>query len=176
MVNKWSEFSLMVTIVITMSLSGCQSATMTPGPLPDPQNVTLALEDVSNNPAELKNGFFEGDHLTVQVLKSVVGDLDQDGLADAAIIILENTGGSGNFRDLCLLLNNGSRLEHTDSVTLGDRIEIISLTLNGEIITVRYLDRKPEEPFATKPTVPQKVRYRVHKKQLEKITELKLGQ
>ncbi len=172
MINKWNQLSLIVTIIMTMSLLGCQSTTRTQAPLPDPQNITLAIEDLAGNPAKLKNGSFEGDHLTIQVLKSAVGDLNQDGLADAAIIILENTGGSGNFRDLCLLLNRDGSLVHVDSATLGDRIEITSLTLNGEIITVRYLDRKPTESFAVKSTVKKKVRYRVQEGKLEKITEL----
>ena len=176
MINRWNQINLIVTVIMTMSLLGCQSTTMTQAPLPDPQNVSLAIEDLAGNPAKLKNGSFEGDHLTVQILKSAVGDLNQDGLADMVITILENTGGSGNFRDLCLLLNRDGKLAHVDSVTLGDRIEITSLTLNGEIITVRYLDRKPTEPFAVKPTVQKKVRYRVQKGKLKKITELKLGQ
>jgi len=174
MLHKKKYRNLVGAIMVIMLLVGCQTAITTKS-LPDPRNTTLTLNDLVGQPATLENGVFAGDHLTVQVLESAVGDLNQDGLSDAVIVILKNTGGSGNFRDLCLLLNVNGELEHTDSVTLGDRIKVTSLALNSEIITVQYLDRKPGDSLAMEPSVPKKVRYRVKENKLEKITELKLG-
>ena len=57
----------------------------------------------------------------------VYGDFNQDGLKDAAVIIIQNEGGSGEFRSLAFLINDGTQLIHKQSVGLGDRVIINSL-------------------------------------------------
>lgn len=57
----------------------------------------------------------------------VYGDFNRDGLRDAAVIIHESEGGSGDFRALAFLINDGRRLVHLASHYLGDRTKINSL-------------------------------------------------
>lgn len=65
----------------------------------------------------------------------VVGDFNKDGLEDAAVVIAESGGGSGHFRELAFLINNGKGFVHKASQYLGDRVIINSLKEeNGKII------------------------------------------
>lgn len=57
----------------------------------------------------------------------VYGDFNRDGLKDATVIISEGEGGSGDFRSLAFLINDGTRLVHKQSAYLGDRTVINSL-------------------------------------------------
>lgn len=57
----------------------------------------------------------------------VYGDFNHDGLKDAAVIISEGEGGSGDFRALAFLINDGQCLVHRVSYDLGDRVKINSL-------------------------------------------------
>ena len=51
----------------------------------------------------------------------VYGDFNHDGLEDAAVIVSQGEGGSGDYRTLAFLINDGIRLVHQQSVELGDR-------------------------------------------------------
>ena len=136
---------------------------------PDMRNLSLQMEDLAGKPVRLINGRFQGDHLSVSVLKTATADLDQDGLTDGVIIIFENSGGSGNFRTLCLLMNNGKKMVHTDEKFIGDRIRITSLKIDAGTIIVDYLDRSPDESFAVEPHIRKRVNYRVRGIKLERI-------
>jgi len=63
-----------------------------------------------------------------------LGDLNADGLDDAAIILAENYGGSGVFVSLVAILNQGGQPQAVASVFIDDRpiINTLSIT-NGEI-------------------------------------------
>ena len=65
----------------------------------------------------------------------VYGDFNHDGLKDAAVIIHESEGGSGNFRSLAFLINDGARLIHQQCSYLGDRVIVNSLReRNGRVV------------------------------------------
>ena len=70
--------------------------------------------------------YYEGHH--------VYGDFNHDGLKDAAVILSEGEGGSGDYRTLAFLINDGTRLVHQQSAGLGDRAIIHSLSeRNGKV-------------------------------------------
>lgn len=81
-----------------------------------------------NNGRFFYNLYFEGHH--------VYGDFNRDGLKDAAVIISEGEGGSGDFRALAFLINDGHRLVHRASHYLGDRVIINSLKNRGSKVVV----------------------------------------
>ncbi len=84
----------------------------------------------------------------------VKGDFDQDGTEDLAFLVTQNNGGSGTFYYLVANLNKPNGPTGTYGVLLGDRIAPQSTTVNASgFITVNYADRKPGEPFTTKPSV-----------------------
>ena len=85
------------------------------------------MTDLADQPAKLAAGHYEGDHLSVHVLRSSTADFKRDGLIDGALVVWVNSGGSGNFRVLALILNDGGNLVQTDEAFLGDRIKITDL-------------------------------------------------
>ncbi len=81
------------------------------------------------------------------------GDLDADGDEDAALMIIENPGGTGTFFYVSVAINDSTGTIGIDSVFLGDRVipQNISI-INGEIV-VNYTVREKGEPFSAEPTV-----------------------
>jgi hypothetical protein len=136
---------------------------------PNLKDITLSLTDLADKPAKLVNGSFKGDHLSILVLREAAADLNRDGLIDGAVIIFENSGGSGNFRNLCLMLNNGKELVHTDTVFIGDRVKITDLKIIDNAIMVDFLDRAPGEAMVTKPHIEKKVVYHIQGMKLEQV-------
>ena len=72
----------------------------------------------------------------------VYGDFNRDGFRDAAVIIHESEGGSGDFRSLAFLINDGTRLVHKQSTYLGDRVIINSIKESKGNVVVDMLIHK----------------------------------
>jgi len=81
------------------------------------------------------------------------GDANGDGAEDAAITLIVNTGGSGTFTSLALVINDKGLPRVSPLVALGDRILVKSLAIQNGTVTVTLLTRKPEEPMIAAPTV-----------------------
>ncbi len=86
---------------------------------------SLAEEDITLVNGEYEkwpNNIYYGD-------KYVYGDFNHDGLQDAAVILIKNTGGGGNqsWYALAFLINNGRKLIHQATINLDDRAEIYSI-------------------------------------------------
>ncbi len=123
----------------------------------DPLNATYIID---GNPVTLANGRAEvsaapGSASTVQTMifgQSMRGDLNNDGAADAALLLVQNSGGSGTFYYIAAALNEGDVAKGTNAILLGDRIAPQTLELrNGQVI-VNYAVRKPGEPMTTQPS------------------------
>lgn len=72
----------------------------------------------------------------------------------AAALLVENPGGSGVFFSLIGASMKDTREIYSSPVLLGDRIQLETLSVDDEgIITVEYLDRSPNAPMVTPPTV-----------------------
>ena len=125
----------------------------------DLQNFEHREKDLAGKPAVIKNGVFSGDHLDIRVMLTAEGDLDGDGDLDGVVVCVIDGGGSGNFRELCLLINHQGKLTHTERAQLGDRIRVNALSITKGVVEVNYLDRKPDEAMAVAPTVAKRVRY-----------------
>jgi len=70
------------------------------------------------------------------------GDFNHDGLQDAAVIITESGGGSGNFRQMAFLINDGEKLVHQSTEYLGDRVKINSIKeRGGKVILDMFIHR-----------------------------------
>ena len=75
------------------------------------------------------------------------GDLDQDGIADAVVVLAENSGGSGTFIYLAAVLNENGVPVNTSTILLGDRVKIQSLQVADGQIVVTALTHAPEDPL-----------------------------
>ncbi|MDB5266401.1 MAG: hypothetical protein JWN89_216 [Parcubacteria group bacterium] len=81
------------------------------------------------------------------------GDLNNDGKEDTAVVIIQTGGGSGTFFYLGAYVSGPLAYKGSNAVFLGDRISPQTVSIKSGVITVTYLDRKPDEPFDAEPTV-----------------------
>lgn len=84
----------------------------------------------------------------------VTGDLNGDGVPDAAFLLTQSGGGSGTFYYVVAALKTPAGYVGTNAVLLGDRIapQTTELRPGGELI-VNYADRAAGEPMTAKPSV-----------------------
>ena len=85
--------------------------------------------------------------------KPVYGDLDGDGEEDAALILVQDSGGSGTVYYLAGVLIRKGVCQGTDAALLGDRVAPRNIGIHDGIIVVNYADRRPEESMAAFPSV-----------------------
>jgi hypothetical protein len=91
-----------------------------------------------------------------------IGDLDGDGSADAAAIVVESTGGTGTFAYLFAVVGrDGKAVQAGEPEWLGDRSVVQRLTIDRKgVITIRYLTHADGDPLCC-PTMTIEDQYRV---------------
>jgi heat shock protein HslJ len=75
------------------------------------------------------------------------GDLDGDGVEDAAVLLAENSGGSGTFIYLAAVLNRNGNPQNTATQLLGDRVQVNSLSIEDGEIIVDVITHGPDDPM-----------------------------
>ncbi len=107
----------------------------------------------------------EGDGVTETFLReptiAASGDLNGDGKDDAAGILLYNSSGTGVFAYVVALVSSPTGPQAVRGVALGDRLLFDRMTIADGILTVRYLDREPDEAMVAIPTISKQRRLRV---------------
>ena len=78
----------------------------------------------------------------------------------AAVILVTDPGGSGTFYDLALLVKEAGVWVNTDLTTLGDRVKILSLAMEENMIVVDLTTHGPSDPMCC-PTLQKKLRYSI---------------
>ncbi|MDE0047825.1 MAG: hypothetical protein OXO54_13680 [Chloroflexota bacterium] len=73
------------------------------------------------------------------------GDLDGDGIADAAVVVFISGGGSGTFIHLVAVLDRDGAPEQAAWAFLGDRVPVRSLTIAGGQIVARTVTHRPSD-------------------------------
>ena len=75
--------------------------------------------------------------------RCVYGDFNHDGLKDAAVILIEGTGGNQYGHTLAFLINNGKQLIHQSTIYLDDRAIINSMReKNGKVFVDMYVHQE----------------------------------
>jgi hypothetical protein len=152
-------------LIMGILLVGCHFPGITPAPAtvttsPIPGLTVEQLKNFTyhtpqfNRDAPLQNGVYDGgagvNRFSVSLLPELAfGDLDGDGVEDAAVLLAENGGGSGVFVSLVAVLNvNGVPLQAYDEF-VDDRPVIHSLKiLNGEIL-LDIIIHGPADPMVS---------------------------
>jgi hypothetical protein len=124
----------------------------------DPLNATYIIE---GQPVMLVNGQATTPAASSSALPTVtmvfgkptIGDLNGDGQNDAAMILVQNPGGSGTFFYVAAAINTTSGTQGTNAIFLGDRIALQNVEIANEQVIANYADRKPGQPMSTKPSV-----------------------
>ena len=112
---------------------------------------------VYDQPVTLTDGKYEGEPFsadspmrpTVTMVDRLIayGDLNGDGVEDAAVILVENSGGSGVFNYVAAVLNVGGMPVNPAVQALGDRVQIKSMVIDGSRITTEIVTQGPDDPF-----------------------------
>jgi hypothetical protein len=102
------------------------------------------------------------------------GDLDGDSTTDAATIFFTNGGGSGVFAYLAAVTTHTGQPRNTASVLLGDRVKILSLSVDRGLISVAMVTQDTSDAFVS-PTKPVERHYCIEHGNLRMIAEQQLG-
>jgi hypothetical protein len=107
-------------------------------------------------PIQLTDGQYEGEPfeeggasrpMVIFVEPYTFGGLDADGVDDAAVLLVENSGGSGSFFHLAAVLNRDGEPLNQATTLLGDRVQVEELVIDSGEIQVRMLTHGPDDPL-----------------------------
>lgn len=173
------------TPMITSTQAATPSApspTQPPAVLNEAQLQNATYAGIYDQPVLLVNGTYEGEPFVEGGMARPVviysgvrtsGDLDGDGAQDAAVILSENSGGSGMFTYLAALFNQDGQPVNTDTVLLGDRVQVTRLSIENGVIVVEMLAAGPQDPLCC-PSLPILLTFILQNGKLVKTTE-KIG-
>jgi hypothetical protein len=129
----------------------------------------ISLDDLRNGSFDigleglvvtLQNGEFESrDADAVGVLgvgltdKVAFGDLNGDGVTDAAAVLWWSDGGSGSFYFLTAVVDRTAYPINVGNQSLGDRVDVKSIEIDDGVISVEMLTHSPSDPMCC-PTLP----------------------
>jgi hypothetical protein len=122
-------------------------------------NAEYLSEFASSGKARLKDGVYREKAAPGSAIEIVItladpyalGDLDGDGVVDAAVILIVESGGSGTFYYLCAVLNEDGAPLNEATLFLGDRVKIKDLSIRDGRIELDMLVHGRGDPMA-KPT------------------------
>ena len=114
------------------------------------RNATYASQYVDEGTIRLTNGTFSDTARRVVVFfqpEYAAGDLDGDGSPDAAVVLSTNTGGTGTFQDLFVVLNSGDGVQASVSRFLGDRVPVERIRIEDGEIQLELTMHGPADPM-----------------------------
>jgi hypothetical protein len=138
------------TITETASLT--QSIPVSPSGLTlDLLNNATYFAPAFGRTVTLVNGSYSINTLTevynVQILNHAFGDMNGDGINDAAIVLLENGGGTGQFESVIAIYDSDGTPFQAGTSLLGDRVQVNSIELSSGVITLNMLVQGPNDPM-----------------------------
>jgi hypothetical protein len=164
---------LVVVMAIACSPAGSTNAPATP-PLTVEALKNAQYQGIYDQPVTLTDGQYEGPPFveggasrpTVTFIEPyALGDLDGDGAADAAVLLVENSGGSGSFVYLAAVLDRGGSPDNVATALLGDRLQPQSLAITKGRIDLQVIGFGPNDPLCC-PTQQEEQTYALQDGQL----------
>ena len=156
-------------LALALAVMACQIQSIIPAPVlsaptdtpvpPAPAGLTLLMlrngtyfAPAYGKTITLVNGAYTtgsgADQYSVQMLDMVaLGDMNGDGVNDAAILLVENGGGSGQFESVIAVLNNGGVPTQAGYAKLGDRVLVHSLEIAGGTLNLKLVVQGPNDPM-----------------------------
>ena len=177
--GAWAAVPALLVAALLASCDGPAGGDTLPPDREELEAATILTENTDTGTATLEDGEFRApvapgsaSELVITLTQSTVGDLNGDGVGDAAAITVEEPGGSGRFRILHALLRVEGELHDADAAFLGDRIRVEGVAIHDGVIMVFMLDRPPDAPFADVPSIPVIRKFRLAGETLEELESI----
>jgi len=176
------SWSIVALLIFTLVLpTACTRAAASPLPLTVDtlKNVEYRSDWPSEGVARLTDGQYQEEIVPGAASKVIValypdmyafGDLNGDGLDDAAVFLAASGGGSGTFITLEAVVNDQGTPQHIASADLGDRTQIKAVTIKDGKIIVDMIVHSPDDPMCC-PTQHLVQTYTLQEQQLVKVTD-----
>lgn len=136
-------------------MSGCASGA-SGGPPSANQLAEAVFTGIYDEPVRLHEGRYEGESfvpggasrptLRLMELPLSTGELNGEAGEEAAVLLVENSGGSGSFVYLAVVgLRNGKPV-NLGTVLVGDRSQVEEMTIEDSRVRLELLEHGPEDP------------------------------
>ncbi len=110
---------------------------------------------------QLIEGVYSEDSMMAALLPEIaIGDLNEDKVADAAVLLAENSGGTGTFVSLVVFVSSEGNFEQVGSIQIDDRPVIESLLLEDGFIKLSAVVHGINDPISS-PTLKVKQTYKL---------------
>jgi hypothetical protein len=118
------------------------------------KNATYEAPWVAGGEMQLKEGRFDGVHATdprIAVRTLLIGapargDLNGDGLPDAAVVLATSTGGQEVYYEVAAVLNDKGKPVHVATAPIGDRIRFQWVNIRNGTIVVEFFAHGEKDP------------------------------
>ena len=155
------------------------TSTPIPAPLPPTEGTKSVLDSLKNaeyyfpifdETIRLKNGKYSSSGITAEIYEDSigVGDLDNDGEEEAAVVTVINGGGSGYFHELAIMKKQKGSYIYLAGSELEDRVRINSVIIESGIVVLDMVVHGPYDG-ACCPTVEKILRYKLSNNQLIEV-------
>jgi hypothetical protein len=108
-----------------------------------------------------------------ELTRMALGDLNGDGAQDGVVILSVNTGGSGVFVYMLVVVNQNGAPQQVAAELLGDRVNVQNLVVKEGQIVLNALGFAPGDPMCC-PTQSVIRTYRLQGDKLQVVSEVKL--
>lgn len=162
--NRIALFTVGFGLSLILSLS--QNGYLHAQAMPKTANLTLIAQTNTLTPDILKNTIYHipdqgsinltngtyqsqiGNSLSVTMSDRIAyGDFNGDGIKDAAVLLAVDTGGSGVFKYLAVVTATNGNPVNLDTISLGDRVIVKSLSIKNGKVQVKMLTHSPTDPL-----------------------------
>ncbi|MFN2201938.1 MAG: SH3 domain-containing protein [Caldilineaceae bacterium] len=144
-------------------------------------NMTYASEFTADGTAPLVDGTYEeaaapgsATKTTVTLLPEYTATGELNGEPASAVVLATDPGGSGTFIDLAVVMDENGGPVNVATTSLGDRTQVISVTIENNQIVVDMITHGPDDPMCC-PTLEVVQSYELQDGQLVLVNTEEIG-
>ncbi len=172
-------YCVYATLIVKHNIANENKAAMAPvkSASVSVKDATYAIDGVN---ITLKNGVSDLEILPGSASRKItryfgneaLGDLNDDGMVDTAVILTQTSGGSGTFYYLVVALQTENGYKGTNGILLGDRIMPQPTEIKNDQIIANFATIKPGEAFTAQPSVGVTKYFKVINRQLVEVDNI----
>lgn len=148
------------------------------GAITEDELANASYSGIYEEPVTLTEGLYEGEPFsadsptrpTVTLVNNggIFGNLDGDGVEDAAVFLVENSGGTGHFTYVSAQLNQNGQPVDAGAVLVGDSTQVKSAAIENGQIVAEFVTQGPEDAQCC-PTLKVRKSYALQEGQLAEV-------